>query len=102
MIFLKLDGKLITKAPFSMDWDNLNRLVREIGELKEKISEKFNISTEFVLAVKDSNAEESAVTRVAAHLPLPPVRHPAVRPSVRGGLVSPFPRESAVQSRRFP
>lgn len=37
MIFLKLDGKLITKGPFSMDWDNLNRLVEEIGDLKEKM-----------------------------------------------------------------
>ncbi|MBR9681587.1 MAG: hypothetical protein GOV00_02175 [Candidatus Altiarchaeota archaeon] len=35
MMFIKLDGELITDRPFSIDWKNLNRLVGEIDEIKE-------------------------------------------------------------------
>ncbi len=37
MMFIKLDGSMITDAPFSIDWKNLNRLVAEIGALKEEL-----------------------------------------------------------------
>jgi len=38
MIFLEIDGRLITKeAPFSIDWNSLSKISKEIGEIKEKM-----------------------------------------------------------------
>ncbi len=35
MIFLKLDSRLLTDGPFSMDWKNTSRISHEIGDIKE-------------------------------------------------------------------